>query len=340
MKKRKRGFTLMELVVTMGIVFGLIGIIMPALNAVKNNGREARTSAEINQLDTSLLSFFSDNGHFPQSPQLLASLNSNYFNFEQVRVSGDIYKDLWNKPYIYINPAVISTKGYDLFSLGLLMSQKNAGVLERIVNALSPSIFGQATDNNLPEGQISGIAGKQVWNLPEPVYNDLVKAMLSLLRSTDVGYELAVMINIANVPIEFADLSATGAVASYNPDSHEILVDIFYALYGPIEVVTAFLAHEATHLADHLASGDMDFDSVEEEFDAFYNGAMVWKELTEGKEFENLSDFSQSAVDGEDFWLEVMESGEETAKEWMRLLYPHLPEEDQWGDSYVVAKEN
>lgn len=334
MRGCNRGVSLLELAVTIGIIVALAGIIVPAMSVIKNNSREAEAANEIVQLDTALISFFTDNGYYPKPglQQMVASLKDVYFNFDPERLEGNTYKDPWGEPYYYVSPGVVSSKGYDLSSV----------VLNRSMAATTgSSSISTGEEKEVQIGQPSGQDENIIWGLTEPEYDMLVKAVLSLLRSTDAGYELAVKINIANVPIEWDwdGLLPEGTLAQYDPQTHEILLDLSL-LDGPAEVIAAVLAHEATHLADHLASGDMDFDSISEEHDAKYNEVMVWKELTKDKTFKNLSEDTQANVDMENEELAMVMNGEEFTREELRQRYPEWPEEDQWGDSYVVAKES
>lgn len=343
MWKNNRGVSLLELVVTIGIIVALAGIIMPAMSIIRNNGREAEASGEIVQLDTALMAFFTDNGYYPGPglQQMVTDLKGTYFSFDAKRLDGNTYKDQWDKPYLYISPGVVSPKGYDLYSMGLLASNGGADVLNRLMAALDSSSIPTEEEKDIQLGQSSGQGDNVIWGLPEPDYNQIIKGALSLLRSTDVGYELAAKINIANIPIEWdvEGILPEGTLAAYFPDTHEILLNL--SLFnGPAEIIAAILAHEATHLADHLGSGDMDFDSISEEHDAFYNEAMVWEELTKDKTFKNLSEGSQANVDTQNDNLNMIKKGEEAAREELRQRYPNIPEEDQWGDSYVVPKES
>lgn len=319
MKMDNRGISLIEVLATIAIIVALAGIVVPAISFVKNDSKKAKTQAEITQLDTALMAFFTDNGSYPKTGQLLASLSDKYFNFAPERVDGGAYKDSFGEPYVYISPSQKSKKGYELYSMGMIMASASSS------NITSDS------DKDVVIGQPSGQGDKTIWGLSEPDYDILVKAALSLLRGTDEGYELAAMINIANVPIYWEDIAEDGELAYYYPypdsESYGIYLDTSL-LNGPAEAIAAILAHEATHLADHLASGDMDFDSIEEEYDAFYSEAMVWKQLK-----GNKTDATQDEI------LSIIKQGEDVARAWIRGNYPEWPEEDQWGDSYVVAKE-
>lgn len=336
----RSGISLIELLTTIAIIILLVGISVPAISFIKDNSKKAKTKAEIKQLDTALLAFFTENGSYPKTGQLLASLSEKYFSFDPSRIKNGAYLDPWGEPYIYISPSSSNKKGYELYSIGMMSATTGSS------NITSDS------EKDVIIGNPSGQGDKTVWNLREPEYDALVKAALGLLRGTDKGYNLAVMINIANVPIHWGDLSnlkgsPIGFYYPY-PDSENYGIWLDISLQdGPAEAIAAVLAHEATHLADHLASGDMDYDSIEEEYDAFYNAAMVWEQLTKGKTFTNLNDSAfvnanptyVKNINYQKEKLALIKQGSQKVREVLRKDYPQWPEKDQWGDSYVVAKK-
>lgn len=348
MKKNIRGISLMEVVVTMGIIILLAGLIIPATGIVRNHSKQTETSAEMAQLDTALIAYFADNGGFPTSVQSLMALKDKYFNFDNKRISNNFYNDPFGKAYLYLSPGVMSSKGYDLLSLGLLQLQGSSEMLTKLLAATSSSIFTTGSETAVKIGDPAGLGGKAIWSLPQPSYDMLILAALGLLRSTDTGFNLAAMINISNMPVTWDEnLLGTGTLAYYWPyeNGRGIYVNPIFE-NGPTEALTAVIAHEATHLAENLTNGAIDFDSIEQEYGAFYNEAMVWKELTEGKIFTNLNDpaFVEAYpeyvynIEIQEENLALMMQGEEAVKEDLRKRYPQWPENDPYGDAYVVAK--
>lgn len=342
MKRSSRGVSVIEVLVTIGIITALVGIIMPAINAIRNSSNEAETNTEISQMDTALTAFFTDNGSYPKPglEQMVASIKDSYFNFNPNRLDGNVYKDLWENPYLYISPGVVHPKSYDLYSVELLIRNGEFNTLSNILNALmasnASSSSGDSSDNGLGTlpidviiGDPAGVDKKTIWGLPKPAYDTFFKGALKLLRKSNTGYALAVKINIANIPIRWMteeEDDLTTAIAWYDTEIHEIVIDPDYSYSS--YVVATILAHEATHLSDHLANSDQYFDSLDEEYDAFYNSAMVWKEI-KGSQTDTLMDYI----------LSFIQAGEEVSKEILRQSYDNLPENEEYGDAYVVAKK-
>ncbi len=350
MRRNNRGFTLLEVLVTVGIILILIGIAVPTVRTVKQHSLQVKTTNEIVQLDTALLAFFNDNGYFPASGQMLASLDNKYFEFDPSRISGSQYLDPLGKLYFYQAPGEISSKGYDLFSTGLLIVKNDKGTLGKIVQTLVSSDTGIESSNtsgidahtlDIVIGSPASVDAKTIWGLSKPTYDILVKGALALLQSTDIGFNLVSKIVVSNIPIIW-DIDGTllnGAWAGYDTENHRIILSLELQ-NGPSEALAAVLGHEATHLSDHLANSDQYFDSVQEEYDAFYNSAKVWEELIKDRNDKPLpvNEYNMAIVD-EMLYVDVLVgAGEEFAKDILRQLYYYLPENEEYGDAYTVPK--
>jgi type II secretory pathway pseudopilin PulG len=66
-KPTKKGFTTVELLTVLAIIMLLVGIMLPALKAVKDRARRAKQKAEFLSMDMALLAFKGDYGDFPPS---------------------------------------------------------------------------------------------------------------------------------------------------------------------------------------------------------------------------------------------------------------------------------
>src|SRR6185436_8375515 len=79
--RRTRGFTLVELLVVIGIIALLISILLPALNAAKERANRVKCSSNLRQIGQGLLLYANDNkGIYPRTP---ANTGGTYAAFSQ-----------------------------------------------------------------------------------------------------------------------------------------------------------------------------------------------------------------------------------------------------------------
>ena len=86
--------------------------------------REA-TVDQIHRYDTVLRQYYLDNGVYPTTEQGLQALIVHPTNAPASELWRGPYvrppiirKDAWNHDFVYVNPGVHNTNGYDLFSAG------------------------------------------------------------------------------------------------------------------------------------------------------------------------------------------------------------------------------
>jgi prepilin-type N-terminal cleavage/methylation domain-containing protein len=63
--RRPRGFTLVEMLVVLGIIALLVGLLLPAVMAAVNASRRAQMALEISQLDQAVNAYKNQFGDFP-----------------------------------------------------------------------------------------------------------------------------------------------------------------------------------------------------------------------------------------------------------------------------------
>ena len=67
MKRERKGFTVVELLIVLAIIALLVGILLPALTAVKEAAKNAKQKAQFATIDMGLQAFRNDQGDYPPS---------------------------------------------------------------------------------------------------------------------------------------------------------------------------------------------------------------------------------------------------------------------------------
>jgi len=65
MKLRKKGFTLIEMLIVIVIIGILASALIPRLNNMQARARDAARKADLNQLGTAITAYFTDFGQYP-----------------------------------------------------------------------------------------------------------------------------------------------------------------------------------------------------------------------------------------------------------------------------------
>ena len=67
MERKKKGFTMVELLVVLGIIALLIGLLLPALSSVRNVAKQTKQKAQFTAIELALIAFKNDHGDYPPS---------------------------------------------------------------------------------------------------------------------------------------------------------------------------------------------------------------------------------------------------------------------------------
>ena len=123
--RRKRagaGFTLIEMVLVLGIVALLVGAGIFSLIGVLDTGKETRVKGDINTLSAALRAYETSNMFLPSTEQGVMALYEKPSSRPQPRNWRPFLKkpmlDPWGNNYHYRRPGTQDKGGFDVFSAG------------------------------------------------------------------------------------------------------------------------------------------------------------------------------------------------------------------------------
>lgn len=83
-----KGFTLVELLVVIGIIAVLVGILLPALGRARNTARQVKCLSNLRQLGMAELAYTTDNeGEFPGSSPIGSTAAEDWIYWQQYRIA-------------------------------------------------------------------------------------------------------------------------------------------------------------------------------------------------------------------------------------------------------------
>ncbi len=121
--RRAKGFTLMEMLLVLGIIALLVGMGTYMMVNVLGDAEEGKVKADIQTLKASLIRYKTKGGIYPTTEQGLKALVSKPADGPQPRsykplLSEQALYDPWGNLYQYRRPGRHNPEDFDIYSLG------------------------------------------------------------------------------------------------------------------------------------------------------------------------------------------------------------------------------
>ncbi len=121
LRRSRRGFTLVELLLVLVILGILASLVLPKFTGRTEQARVTAAQTQISTFGTALDAFEVDTGSYPRGQdglnQLVAA-PADVPNWRGPYLKSEIPLDPWGRAYIYEFPGRINPSGYDLRSMG------------------------------------------------------------------------------------------------------------------------------------------------------------------------------------------------------------------------------
>jgi prepilin-type N-terminal cleavage/methylation domain-containing protein len=80
-KRKRKGFTLVELLTVLAIITMLIGLLVPSLTTVRRVAKEASQKSQLSAIEVALTTFRNDNGYYPRSDRFSGDPEANIASY-------------------------------------------------------------------------------------------------------------------------------------------------------------------------------------------------------------------------------------------------------------------
>ena len=123
-RRRRRGFTLLEIIVVIIVLALLAGLVGPQIFGRLSEARATTARTQIELLATALDNYRLDNGSWPTSEQGLEALRERPArapvpaNWRGPYLRRAVPNDPWGRPWVYRFPGERDPAAYDLLTLG------------------------------------------------------------------------------------------------------------------------------------------------------------------------------------------------------------------------------
>ncbi len=116
------GFTLLEMVIVLGIIAVLLGGSIALIGGIGDGAKLQRVDADFNAIGSSLKTYKLNAGNYPTQQQGLEALvtkpSSTPVPRRWTKIADRVPTDPWNNPYGYKFPGTKDPSEFELFSMG------------------------------------------------------------------------------------------------------------------------------------------------------------------------------------------------------------------------------
>ena len=122
--RRSRGFTLMEMLLVLGIIALLVGMGIFTMTDVLGDAEEGKVAGDVQTLKANLIRYKTKGGMYPTTEQGLDALYTRPTTAPQPRswkqyvTTEQALYDPWGNKYQYQYPGKRNPDSYDIFSMG------------------------------------------------------------------------------------------------------------------------------------------------------------------------------------------------------------------------------
>jgi general secretion pathway protein G len=121
-RKNEKGFTLLEIMLVVGIIVIILGVAVARLGNTTGIAKDMRVRADVQAINTQLKLYESMNGFFPTTEQGIQALvtqpSTDPKPTRWYQLFKDMPKDPWGNDYIYLSPGKKNPDSFDLYSAG------------------------------------------------------------------------------------------------------------------------------------------------------------------------------------------------------------------------------
>ena len=122
MRRKQQGFTLLEIMIVVGIIVILLGLAISKIGNPTGFAKQTAVRADVQAIGTQLQLYESMNGFYPTTEQGLQALVTQPSTDPQptrwYQLFKQVPKDPWGSEYLYRCPGQKHPDSYDLYSAG------------------------------------------------------------------------------------------------------------------------------------------------------------------------------------------------------------------------------